>query len=66
MGYRDANWRMTTTGPEGGSGVELKSLMPFGFEFTLGARYFFTEHIGLHAEVGAAKSVIQGGLVARF
>jgi len=40
--------------------------MPFGFEFTLGARYFFSNNIGVYAEVGAAKSVMQGGLVAKF
>lgn len=66
LGYRDANWELTSTGPEGGSGVELKSLMPFGFEFTLGARYFLANNIGIYAEVGGAKSVVQGGLVARF
>lgn len=66
LGYRDANWKSNTTGPDGGSGVDLKSLMPFGFEFTLGARYFFTDNIGLYAEVGGAKSVLQGGLVAKF
>jgi len=66
VGYRDANWKMNTSGPGGGSGVELKSLMPFGFEFTLGARYFFSNNIGVFAEVGAAKSVMQGGLVAKF
>jgi len=66
VGYRDANWKFNSSGPDGGSGVELKSLMPFGFEFTLGARYFFTNNIGLYAEVGGAKSVMQGGLVAKF
>lgn len=66
LGYRDANWRMTSSDPSGGSGVELKGLMPLGFEFTLGARYFFANNIGAYAEVGGAKSVIQGGLVTRF
>ncbi|MCW5900078.1 MAG: outer membrane beta-barrel protein [Flavobacteriales bacterium] len=66
LGYRDANWELSSTGPHGGSGVELKSLMPFGFEFTLGARYFLASNIGVYAEVGGAKSVVQGGLVARF
>ncbi|MBX2978350.1 MAG: outer membrane beta-barrel protein [Flavobacteriales bacterium] len=66
MGYRDANWKFNSSDPNGGSGVEVKSLMPFGFEFTLGARYFFTDNIGLYAEVGGAKSVFQGGLVAKF
>jgi opacity protein-like surface antigen len=66
VGYRDANWRMSSTGPDGGSGVVLKSLMPFGMEFTLGGRYYFAKNIGLYAEVGAAKSVFQGGLVVKL
>jgi hypothetical protein len=35
-------------------------------ELTIGARYFFTENIGLYAELGAAKTVVQGGLAVKF
>jgi outer membrane protein W len=65
LGYRDAIWTTSTTGGRG-SGVNLKGLVPLGFELTIGARYFFTQNIGLFAEVGAAKSVLQGGLAFRF
>ena len=33
-----------------------------GFETTIGARYYFTDNIGLYAETGLAKAVIQAGL----
>jgi len=65
VGYRDAKWTSKSSGSTS-SGVELKSLMPFGMEITMGARYFFTDNIGLYAEVGAAKSVVQGGLALKF
>jgi opacity protein-like surface antigen len=65
LGYRDAKWTYETTNPNG-TNVELKSLMPLGMELTIGARYFFTDNIGLYAELGAAKSVAQFGLAARF
>lgn len=38
----------------------------FGFEFTLGARYFISENFGLYAEFGLAKAPVQAGLVLKF
>lgn len=66
LGYRDANWEIRSDSPHGTSGVSFKSFMPFGFEVTIGARYFFLDNLGIYAEVGGAKSIFQGGLVARF
>jgi opacity protein-like surface antigen len=66
MGYRDANWDIRSESPSGNSGVTFKSFVPFGFEATIGARYFFLDNLGVYAEVGGAKSVFQGGLTARF
>jgi hypothetical protein len=40
--------------------------MPFGMELTFGFRYFFAPNFGLYAEVGAAKSVAQGGISVKF
>ncbi len=65
MGYRNAEWTVKDSG-SGTSGVELKSLMPFGFELTMGARYFFVPNLGIYAEVGGAKSVAQAGLAVKF
>lgn len=66
MGYRNATWKYDTTDPDGTTDVDISGLMPFGMELTIGARYFFSENIGLYAEVGAAKSVVQGGLAVKF
>lgn len=65
VGFRDATWTSKSDGATS-SGVELKSLFPFGMDLTFGTRYFFTDNIGLYAEVGAAKSVVQGGLAVKF
>ncbi len=65
LGYRNAKWTVEDSGPED-SGVELKSLMPFGMELTIGARYFFSPNIAAYVEVGGAKSVAQAGLSALF
>jgi opacity protein-like surface antigen len=66
LGYRSSNWTQETNDPSGDSGVELKTLVPLGMEITLGARYYFMEHLGVYMEVGAAKSVLQAGLVGKF
>jgi len=66
MGYRDATWSTNSQDPLGGSGVVFRGLVPLGLEMTIGARYFFSPNIGLYAEVGAAKSVVQGGLIVKF
>jgi hypothetical protein len=36
------------------------------FELTVGARFYLTKRIGLYAEGGLARSIIQGGLVIRL
>ncbi len=41
-------------------------LNPFGFEATLGARYFFIPNLGIYAEVGAAKGLLQFGVSGKF
>ncbi|HEY0976222.1 MAG TPA: outer membrane beta-barrel protein [Flavobacteriales bacterium] len=65
LGYRNAKWTVEDSG-SGTSGVELKSLMPFGMELTIGARYFFSPNIAGYLEVGGAKSVAQVGVSAMF
>ena len=40
--------------------------LPMGLEFTAGGRYFFNNFFGIYAEVGAAKSIIQGGILFRL
>jgi opacity protein-like surface antigen len=45
---------------------KLPSINKFGFETTLGMRYFFDKNLGLYSEIGIAKSIVQIGLTARF
>lgn len=46
--------------------IKLPNLSRIGFEGTIGMRYFLADNIGVYAEFGPAKSLIQGGLSLRF
>lgn len=46
--------------------IKLPNLSRIGFESTIGMRYFLADNIGVYAEFGPAKSLIQGGLSVRF
>jgi len=66
LGYRSNNFDYYTTYPNDPSVLTWKALVPIGFETTFGIRYYFTDNIGLYAEVGAAKSIAQAGLAVKF
>ncbi|MEO5674887.1 MAG: outer membrane beta-barrel protein [Chitinophagales bacterium] len=66
LGYRNANWSFSNNDPNSISTGSIPNLVPFGFELTLGAHYFFTDVIGAYAEIGASKSPFQIGLTAKF
>lgn len=66
MGYRFGGWKYTVSDPAAGINESIPALIPFGFELTTGARYFFTDNFGIYGEVGLAKSVVQFGLTANF
>ena len=40
--------------------------VPVTFELTMGLRYYFTENIGVYVETGITRSLLQGGITARF
>ncbi len=61
-GYRQATWKFTSSDPAYG-GESVPGFTPFGFETTIGVRYYFTPGFGMYTELGIAKSVIQAGLV---
>ena len=65
MGYRDANWTFKSNDP-GGTRANYKTLVNFGFETTVGVRYYFAQNFGLYGEVGGAKSIFQLGLCGKF
>ncbi len=64
-GYRQASWKFKSTDPNYQE-ESIPGFSPFGFETTIGLRYYFTEGFGIYTEIGIAKSVIQGGLAVKF
>jgi opacity protein-like surface antigen len=66
VGYRGLTLSYTDDNPktpvDGGFGIPL----PFTFELTMGVRYYITENIGLYLESGVTRSLLQGGITARF
>ncbi|MEZ5013138.1 MAG: outer membrane beta-barrel protein [Chitinophagales bacterium] len=65
MGYRSSSYTVTSDDPYLDN-WEIGTLIPFGMEITVGGRYFFTDAIGVYAELGFAKSPFQVGLTAKF
>ncbi len=65
MGYRNSKYTYTGNDPEVNPS-DLNGFNHFGLDFTLGARVYITDNIGIYGEVGIAKTPIQVGLVARF
>jgi opacity protein-like surface antigen len=66
MGYRFGGWEYTISDPAAGDNETVPAVIPFGFELTTGARYFFTDNFGIYGEVGLAKSIGQFGLSVKF
>jgi len=66
LGLRFGKFNVSSQYAEFTPSVKLPNLSKIGFEGTIGARYFFTDNIGVYAEFGPAKSLIQGGLSVRF
>ena len=66
VGYRSGTWKFESTDPNGTNDLNISNSFPLGFETTIGARYYFTDNIGLYAETGLAKAVIQAGLSFKF
>ncbi|MCB0429288.1 MAG: outer membrane beta-barrel protein [Flavobacteriales bacterium] len=66
LGYRTGKTSYTDNDPNYDNSSTLKTYIPFGFETTFGARYYFTDNIGIYAETGLAKAVFQVGLSGKF
>lgn len=65
VGYKVSKYAWDTTDPNGGN-LDYGSLVPIAMEVSVGMRYFFTENIGIYAEFGLTKSLIQGGATFKF
>ena len=62
IGFRSANWSVDANGQEF-DGLRHIPNMPIAFEFGVGARYYILPNLGVYAEFGGAKSLLQGGLI---
>lgn len=60
-GYKINSYKFSSTDPTAPPET-MPGSIPVGFETTVGMRFYFTENIGVYAEIGLAKSLIQGGL----
>ena len=66
IGYKFGGIKITADDINGAPSLRLPSLWHLGFETTFGYRYFFTDNIGIYAELGFAKSIAQVGVTGRF
>lgn len=66
LGYSGRKWTYSSDDPNDLQSIALKNLIPLGFETTVGCRFYFTDNIGAYVEAGLSKSIVQGGLVAKF
>ena len=62
LGYRHNNYSYSGGDPDN-QPLDVSGLLNTGLDFTIGARFYLTENIGLYGEVGIAKTPIQVGLV---
>ncbi len=66
IGYNKATFNYYSNDPDYVYSETISSPIPLGFEVTLGLRYYFTPNIGIYAEAGLSKSILQSGLAIKF
>jgi opacity protein-like surface antigen len=64
-GYKGVTWSIKSADPNVNN-YSIKPFSPFGFETTIGVRFYITEGFGFYTEIGLAKSLMQVGLVGSF
>ena len=63
VGYK--NTKVYDTYPNSGTDITI-NLVPIAFRAGIGMRYFFTDIIGVHAEVGLGGPIVEAGLSFKF
>ena len=67
VGYKTYKWVFKNDGNvETVTREDLLVIPPVGFELTTGIKYMFIPNVGVYAEVGIAKSIIQAGMTFSF
>lgn len=64
LGYRFGSWKWESETTDNSESFPFVN--PFGFETTIGVRYYFIPNLGVYAEAGIAKAPIQFGVSAAF
>lgn len=64
LGYK--NTKIYTNEPSATVNKLTLNVIPVAFRVGIGMRYFFTDIIGVHAEVGLGGPLMQGGLSLKF
>lgn len=67
LGYNDWAFTYFNDDPNySGGGSTVKVPIPLALSVTIGCRYYFTPNIGIYAELGYEKDVIQFGFSGKF
>jgi Outer membrane protein beta-barrel domain len=66
IGYRGFRGSYKDNDPKTPVDGGLNFPFPLTGELTFGLRYYLTENIGLYTEFGLTRSILQGGITARF
>lgn len=66
VGYRGVRFSYTDDNPQTPVDGGFSFPLPVTFELTFGVRYYITQNIGLYTEFGLTRSILQGGITARF
>jgi opacity protein-like surface antigen len=64
-GYKNMSFKFETNDPDY-QFAKISSLIPVGLKLGIGFRYFFTDNIGINAEIAAGTPLLCGGLSAKF
>jgi opacity protein-like surface antigen len=59
-------YTLTTDYPNYEDESETGTLLPFSLRLAVGTRYYFTENIGINAEIGIGGPVLSGGISIKF
>jgi hypothetical protein len=64
-GYKNLAFKFETDEP-GYQFQKVKALIPVGMKLGIGFRYFFTDNLGINAEICAGTPLIAGGISTKF